>query len=164
MRLKIGIVAIALAAWISTCALAQNRLAELRDRIAHEPTAVGRAKLTPALGDASFAEIERDVMQGNLAGALGTLRSYRDDLVACDKALDATGIDPEKHPSGFKQLQFSSRESLRRLDAVIVGLTTDEQPPFAEVRKELSELNTHLIEQLFPHAPPAKGDQGAAKP
>jgi hypothetical protein len=162
---KIRIVAIALAAaFMSGCAFAQDRFADIRGRIAHEPNPVNRAKLMPQLGDAAFVQIESDVMQDKIPDALEALRAYRDDLVACDKALDATGIDPEKHPSGFKQLQFSLRDTLRRLDGVIANMTTDDQASFVDVRKELSELNTHLIEQLFPHAPPAKPDRDAAKP
>jgi hypothetical protein len=162
---KVRIMAIALvAASVSSCAFGQGRFAEIRGRVAHEPNPVSKAKLMQQLGDAAFAEIETDVMQDKVADALAILRAYRDDLVACDKALDATGVDPEKHSGGFKQLQFSLRDSLRRLDGVIAAMTSDEQPPFVDVRKELSELNTHLMEQLFPHAPGSKTDRDAAKP
>ena len=118
--------------------------------------------LMPQLGDAQFAEIDNDVTQGKLSEALAVLQSYRDAVASCDKALDATGADAEKHPGGFKQLQFSLRDSLRRLDTVVVNMTTDEQAPFLEVRRELSELNLHLMGQLFPHAPP-KGDHDSGR-
>ena len=75
-----------------------------------------------------------------------------------------TGVDAEKHPAGFKQLQFSLRDSLRRLDAVIVNMTGDEQAPFLDIRKELEETNSHLIEHLFPHDPHAKQDHPATRP
>ena len=141
-----------------------SRLAELRSRFAHEPNPVARAKLMPQLGDAEFAEIDNDVIQEKLPEALAVLQSYRDEVESCDKALDAAGLDAEKHPGGFKQLEFSLRDSLRRLDAVIVNMTIDEQAPFLEVRQELGELNRHLIEHLFPHPPPAKPPPDAAKP
>lgn len=164
MSPKIRIVAIAVAAASISCSVfAQDRLEDLRSRYGHEPNAVARAKLMRPLGDAEFAEIDKDVMQGKLAEALSMLESYRDEVKSCDEALDASGTDAEKHPAGFKQLQFSLRDSLRRLDAVIVNMTSDEQAPFLEVRRELSELNRHLIEHLFPHPPPAKPDHGVAK-
>jgi hypothetical protein len=163
MPVKICIVAILVAAAsISGPALAQNRLADLRSRVAHEPNPIAKAKLMPQLGDAEFAEIDSDVMQGKLPEALAVLQSYRDEVESCDKALDAAGLDAEKHPGGFKQLEFSLRDSLRRLDAVIVNMTSDEQAPFLDIRKELGELNRHLIEHLFPHAPPP-AQHGAAK-
>jgi hypothetical protein len=136
--------------------LAQSRIADLRARLAREPNPVSKAKLMPQLGDAEFAEIDTDVTQGHLPEALAALQLYRDEVHSCDKGLDAMGVDAEKHPGGFKQLQFSLRESLRRLDAVIVTMTSDDQVPFLEIRKDLSEVNQRLIQQLFPHEGPAK--------
>lgn len=164
MSAKMCIVAMAIAAASISCSVfAQDRLSDLRSRFAHESNPVAKAKLMPPLGDAEFAQIDNDVMQGKLPEALLVLQSYRDQAKSCDKALDASGTDAEKHPAGFKQLQFSLRDSLRRLDAVIVNMTYDEQVPFLEVRKELSELNRHLIEHLFPHPPPTKPESDGAK-
>jgi hypothetical protein len=135
---------------------AQSRTADLRARFAREPSPVGKARLMPQLGDAEFAEIDTDVTQGHLPEALAILQTYRDEVTSCDKSLDAMGLDAEKHPGGFKQLQISLRESLRRLDTVVVTMTGDEQAPFLEVRKDLSEINQRLIQHLFPHESPAK--------
>jgi hypothetical protein len=163
MLAKIRIVAVVFAAASVCCsACAQDRVTDLHNRFEHEPNPVAKAKLMPQLGDAEFAEIDDDVTQGKLSEALAVLQSYRDAAASCDKALDATGADAEKHPGGFKQLQFSLRDSLRRLDMVVVNMTTDEQVPFLDVRRELSELNLHLMGQLFPHAPP-KGDHDSAR-
>jgi hypothetical protein len=163
MPLKARMVATFLAAAaISVCAGAQDRITDLRDRLAHEPSPVNRAKLMPPLGDAEFAEIDADVMQDKLPEALAVLRAYRDEVESCDKALDALGQDAEKHPGGYKQLQFSLRDSLRRLDAIMANMTSDEQAPFLDVRKELGDLNMHLIEHLFGHAPAAKQDHPPA--
>jgi hypothetical protein len=35
-------------------------------------------------------------------------------------------------------------------------MTGDEQAPFLDVRKDLSEINQRLIQHLFPHESPAK--------
>jgi hypothetical protein len=141
---------------LATTIPAQSRIADLRARFEREPSPVGKARLMPQLGDAEFAEIDTDVTQGHLPEALAILQMYRDEVTSCDKSLDAMGVDAEKHPSGFKQLQISLRESLRRLDTVIVTISGDEQAPFLEVRKDLSEINQHLIQHLFPHESPSK--------
>jgi len=143
-------VAILFAAVSVSAASGPGRIADLRARLAHEPRAVAKAKIMSQLGDAEFAEIDSDIMKEKIPEALEMLKSYRDEVIACDQALDATGADAEKHPGGFKQLQFSVRDSLRRLDAVIVNLTSDDQPPFLDIRKELGDLNRHLMEHLFP--------------
>jgi hypothetical protein len=162
MPVKVRVLAMVLAAAsISGTALSQDRIADLRTRMEREPNPVNRAKLMPPLGDAEFAAIDADVMQGKLAEALAILQTYRDEVQACDKALDALGQDAAKHPSGYKQLEFSLRDSLRRLDAVVVSMTGDEQAPFLAIRKNLTEMNTHLIEHLFPHDPHAKQDHPA---
>jgi hypothetical protein len=137
-------------------AVAQGKIADLRARFTREPSPVNKAKLMPQLGDAEFAEIDADVAQEKLPAALAVLRQYRDEIDSCDKGLTATGVDAEKHPGGFKQLQFSLRDSLRRLDVVIVNMTSDEQAPFLSIRADLGEINLRLIQHLFPHEPPAK--------
>lgn len=140
----------------ANAAVAQGKIADLRARFTREPNPVNKAKLMPQLGDAEFAEIDADVAQEKLPEALAVLRQYRDEIDSCDKGLTATGVDAEKHPGGFKQLQFSLRDSLRRLDVVIVNMTSDEQAPFLSIRADLGEINLRLIQHLFPHEPPAK--------
>ncbi len=149
----------ALVVTIALCAsfvVAQAKIADLRAHFLREPNAINKAKMMPQLGDAEFAEIDADVTQEKLPEALDVLTHYRDEVTSCDKALDATGVNAEKHPGGFKQLQFSLRDSLRRLDVVVVNMTSDEQSPFLAIRADLSEINLRLIQQLFPHeAPPS---------
>jgi hypothetical protein len=159
----IRLTALALAtALLAGAAPAQDRIALLRARLEHEPSPVAKAKLMPALGDAEFAQIDVYVTQEQLAGALALLQAYRDEVNLCDKGLDATGANAEKHPGGFKQLQFSLRESLRRLEAELAHMTADEQVPFIAVRQELTDVNRHLIQQLFPGESP--GTPEPAKP
>jgi hypothetical protein len=159
MPVKVRIVAIVLAAAsISGPVVCQDRVADLRSRLTHEPSPVNRAKLMPQLGDAEFAEIDSAVIQGQLPEALTILETYRDEVESCDKALDALGQDAQKHPGGYKQLQFSLRDSLRRLDAEIVNMASDDQAPFVALRQELGDLNRHLIEHLFGRVPAGKPD------
>ena len=140
----------------ASAALAQGKIADLRAHFLREPNPVNKAKMMPQLGDAEFAEIDADVTQEKVPEALDVLQHYRDEVESCDKGLSATGVDAAKHPAGFKQLQFSLRDSLRRLDLVIVNMTSDEQAPFLAIRADLGEVNLRLIEHLFPHQTPAK--------
>jgi hypothetical protein len=160
LRKTLHICAPALMAAVFACAASsQGRIAELRSRFVTESDAVHKAKLMPQLGDAEFQEIHKDMADGRIAEALAVLRQYLAEAQSCEKGLDATGIDAEKHPSGFKQLQISLQESLRRLEGVVPQLTSEEQGPFLEVRKDISQTNVHLIHQLFPHEPPAESGQ-----
>ena len=112
-----------------------------------------RAQMMPRLGQAEFDEITRDMDAGKLPEALSVLKEYRDEIESCEKGLDAEKINAEKHPKGYKQLEISLRQSLRRLDALLVSFNGDDQKPFLEVRGGLDELNRHLIRELFPNQP-----------
>lgn len=145
---------VVITALCASAAVAQAKTADLRAHFLREPNPVNKAKLMPQLGDAEFAEIDGDVTQEKFSEALDVLEHYRDEVKSCDKGLSATGVDAEKHPAGFKQLQFSLRDSLRRLDIVIVSMTGDEQAPFLAIRTDLGEINLRLIQHLFPHESP----------
>ncbi len=129
----------------------QNRIPAFRAQFAQEPDAMRRAQIMPKLGEAEFDEITRDVDAGKLPEALEILKEYRDEIQSCERGLDAKNINAEKHPKGYKQLEISLRQSLRRLNGLLVSFTGDEQKPFLDVRKDLDELNRHLIHELFPN-------------
>ena len=127
-----------------------------------------RAKLMMALSRADFDQIAQQVSSGDATDALKMLQQLFSDAQQCSMSLDAKEANPESHPSGFKQLQIATRESLRRLDDVTVGLPGDEQAPFLAIRKNLDQLNRYLIRELFPHQPqpadpevPVPGRRGA---
>ncbi|MGA8220125.1 MAG: hypothetical protein WB780_00615 [Candidatus Acidiferrales bacterium] len=146
------------AAVLSGQTLSPNAVADLRAHFAKETDPVRKARLLGPLGDAQFQEIRRQAADGDYSAALELVQQYRDEARGCLKALDAKEPDPEKHPSGFKQLQISLRASLRRVDDVIVGLAGDEQKPFMDVRKELEQMDRHLIRELFPRQPATESE------
>ena len=146
--------------------LPQNSTAELRARFTRETDPVRKAKLLVPLGDAEFRDVLKDTDSDNLGEALAIFQQYRDEAQTCQKALEGKEPDPEKHPNGFKQLQISLRQSLRRLSDIIVGLSGDEQKPFIDVRKDLEQMDRQLIHELFPRrpAPAPDPEPDTAKP
>jgi hypothetical protein len=148
-----GIVAVAAA--LSIPLLPQERTTDLRARFDHESNPVQKAKLMPALGELEFQHIRQDVEAQRLDDALTKLNEYRDQAQSCEKGLENSKTDAEKHPAGFKQLEISLQESLRRVDALLPSMTRDEQEPFLAVRKDLDDLHRQLIERLFPRRTPS---------
>jgi hypothetical protein len=140
---------------VVSCAsvLLQTHTTDFRSRFEHESDPVHRAKLMPRLGQEQFHDIAKEISDGNFAEALTILKQYRDEAAMCMKELDAKVADPEKHAGGFKELEISVRQSLRRLDELLVGMTGDDQKPFLEVRGDLDRLNRHLVRELFPRQP-----------
>jgi hypothetical protein len=123
---------------------------ELRARFEREVNPVHKAELMQKLGAEEFREIEKDVTNRQFAAAAQMLDQYHAQAEQCSKELDQASIDAVKKPAGFKQLQISVRESIERLDRLIAGMTADEQARFRHDRDDLEELNSHLLEELFP--------------
>lgn len=134
---------------------AQDPAAQFRARFAKETDPLHKAHLMPRFGDVEFQEAHEAIEQDNLPKAADILRQYRDQARSLAQVLDSKVADPEKHPSGFKQLQISVRESLRRLTDIIHSLPGDDQKPFVEIHKDLDELDRHLVRELFPRQPEA---------
>jgi hypothetical protein len=148
--------ALAIAVLIAPAAPQQARTTEqLRSRFSQEADPVHKTKLLLPLGDSEFRDAQAALAEGKNSEALDILKQYLDEAQSCDKALDAKFADPERHPNGFKQLQISVREALRRLGALIVGLSADDRGPFVDIRNQLDEMDRHLIQQLFPRQPAA---------
>lgn len=139
--------------------VAQDRMPELRARFQSETNAVRKAKMVPRLADAEFSEVQNQVAAGNLDDAAAIVEKVRDEAHTAQGALDANKRDAEKHPDGYRQLQISVRESVRRLNDILTGLAGDDQKPFLEVRDDLEKLDRQLIHQLFP-----KDSDSAATP
>jgi hypothetical protein len=131
----------------------QNLTDEYVSRFEHETNPVHRAKLLPKLGDSEFITIQKDVADGDVPAAVAVLQRFRDQAQTCIKDLDARESDAERHPSGFKELQISLRESLRRLDGLMGDMTRDQQEQFAALRQDLDQMNRHVIRELFPRQP-----------
>jgi hypothetical protein len=175
--LRVAGIALAIVAWTVASAasfalampkamLPQTSTAELRSRFTHETDPVRKAKLLVPLSEAEFRDILKDEDSENFGEALAIFQQYRDEAQTCQKALEGKEPDPEKHPNGFKQLQISLRQSLRRLSDIIVDLPADEQKPFVDVRRDLEQMDRQLIHELFPRRPePAQEpEQDSPKP
>ena len=142
----------------------QNDTAALRLKFAHETDPVRKAKLLVPLGDAEFRDMQKEISSDHLEEALVIVRQYRDEANSCKKALEEKVADPEKHPNGFKQLQISLRQWLRRLGDIIVDLAGDEQKPFVALREDLEQMDRQLIHELFPRRPEAEQESQPGKP
>lgn len=142
----------------------QSDTAALRSKFAHETDPVRKAKLLVPLGDAEFRDMQKEISSDHLEEALMILGQYRNEANSCKEALEEKVADPEKHPNGFKQLQISLRQWLRRLSDIIVDLAGDEQKPFVGLREDLEQMDRQLIHELFPRRPEAEKESQPGKP
>lgn len=142
-----------IAALAASSVSGQDRTADLRARFEKETDPIHKAKQVPRLADAEFRDIQASIDASNLTEAAAIARQVRDQARTAQEALDRKQRDPENNPDGYRQLQISARESVRRLDDILIGLSADDQGPFREVRNQMDEIDRQLIHRLFPHRP-----------
>jgi hypothetical protein len=157
--LKICTAAFAALALLAPLA-AQERVSADQARYDQETDPVRKARALVKLGDDQIDEARKQLKNGDEVASLHTLEQYRDEVKHIAELLKGTGVDPEKKPSGFKELQISLRETVRHIDDLILTLPVDKRPFFREVRTDLVNTQNELIDALFPRQP----DRNARKP
>jgi hypothetical protein len=146
---------IVLIAALSLCCslAAQDRLAEELAKYQHEADPVRKARALAKLGDEQIDLAKRQLRADQEVDSLHTLEQYRDEVRETVTALNAMGVDAERKPAGFKELQISLRETIRRIDDLILTLNVDKRPFFREVRNDLFMDQNELVDKLFPRKP-----------
>jgi len=146
---------IALITALSLCCplAAQDRLAEDLSKYQHEGDPVHRARDLAKLGDEQIDLARRQLKADQEVDSLHTLEQYRDEVHDMVTVLNGLGVDAEKKPAGFKELQISLRETIRRIDDLIFTLNVDKRPFFRVVRNDLFMDQNVLIDELFPRKP-----------
>lgn len=124
---------------------------------------VRRAKNLPRAGDAQFEHMRKELDAGDYPQALHILQEYRDEVRSTEQALKASGVDAERHPGGFKQLQIHVRKSVRELGQILLSLPEEQREGFDAVRKDLVNMEKELIEMLFPRAPGKNAEKAKPK-
>jgi hypothetical protein len=135
---------------ICSAAFAQDRLAQDLAKYNAEPDPVRRTRDLVKLGDAQVDVARKQLKDGDTVASLATLQQYRDEVLKTSSDLAAMGVDAEKRPSGFKELQISLRETIRKIDDMIFTLSVDDRPPFRDVRADLAQVQNNLMDALFP--------------
>ena len=154
---------IAMIAVLALCAPlgAQDRLDDALAKYQHETDPVHKSRALVKLGDEQVELAKKQLKAEDEVASLHTLEQYRDEVHETVAALNAMGVDAERKPAGFKELQISLRETIRHIDELILSLNVDKRPFFREVRNDLFMDQNHLIDELFPRKPdraPPKSD------
>ena len=150
---RVGIL-LALAAgwlwWPTLPARAEDLHSKLEAQYQSESDPVRKAKIVAKLGHFEIEQSRSDLKAGDEEKALAVLERYNDEVRKTAEALTASGIDPERRPAGFKELQISLREFIRQLDDLILTLPFDKRPWFQAVRSDMSATQNSLFDALFP--------------
>jgi len=149
-KIRIGLIAA-----VALCAplAAQDRLAEDLAKYQHETDPVHKSRALVKLGDDQIDLAKKQLKEEDEVASLHTLEQYRDEVHDMVTALNAMGVDAERKPAGFKELQISLRETIRHIDDLILTLAVDKRPFFRAVRNDLFTDQNVLIDELFPRKP-----------
>ena len=137
---------------------AQDDIMRRRQEFDRERDPVDKAKKLPKLGEAHFEAARRAIRDENIPLAITLLQEHRDLIDSTRQALLAAIPNPEKKPSGFKQMEIHVRKSLDQMTDIIAEAPAADRAPFEAIRSDLDKINRQLIRDLFPRQP------GAAPP
>jgi hypothetical protein len=141
-----------------------DRTAELRSKFTKESNAIKKAKIVPQLADAEFQQVQDLLKADNAAEAAAIVKQVAEEATECRDALDAKVKNPEDHPDGYRQLQISVRQSLRRITDIMAGLSSDEQAAFRAAHDTLDDVDRSLLHSLFPKRQDAPDPAADPKP
>src|SRR5215510_11148653 len=97
-------------------------LEQLQAKFDKETDGVRKAKQIQKLGDAQFAKEREATKAGDFVTAGMIMEKYRDNVRAALDALKRTQPQAEKHPGGYKQLEYHTAEGLREVRDVILAM------------------------------------------
>ncbi|HEV2288740.1 MAG TPA: hypothetical protein VGR81_07295 [Candidatus Acidoferrales bacterium] len=131
----------------------QKEIARHQAEYASETDPVRKAKIVVKLGRAENKAAQQSADIENFVEALDFMKDYEQKASETDRMLDKTGVNPESHSNGFRQLQISVRENLRTVRQIANRAPFDQRQPFLDLAKHLDALNQKLLAELFPRRP-----------
>jgi hypothetical protein len=138
----------------------QDRMQDYKDKYEKENDPVRKAKALGNYGDAQMQHFVREASADNFDAAGALLAAYRNEVRSVFDALKATGVDAEKKPDGFKELEFHLRRTLWQIDRTLPAVPIEHRESLQEMHDELGRIHTELIHLLFPREPGKKsGDK-----
>ena len=150
---KIWVTVVASLLLCAPLAAQEDRLAEDLAKYQHETDPVRKARDLAKFGEEQIEAAKKQLKAGDDVGSLHTIEQYRDEVGETISALKGLGVDAEKKPAGFKELQISLRVTIRRIDDLIFTLEVDKRPFFRSVRNDLQTEQNDLFDLLFPRRP-----------
>jgi hypothetical protein len=128
----------------------QDRMQDYKDKYEKENEPVRKAKALGNYGDAQIQHFVRETSAENFDAATALLTAYRNEVRSVFDALKATGVDAEKKPDGFKELEFHLRKTLWQIDRTLPAVPIEHRETLQEIHGELGRIHMELIHLLFP--------------
>lgn len=136
-----------------------RNLEKLERKFQDQKGAVHQAKVLAKLLPKEVQMAAEEIREGEFDQGVERLERWSDQAEEVHDALIATGRNPVKKPAGFTDLQVALRESIRGLRNIIFSLPLGRRHRAEGVRANLSQINSQLLQELFPPPPPPKKEK-----
>jgi hypothetical protein len=136
-----------------------QRLEKLERKFQDQKGAVHQAKVLAKLLPQEVLMAAEEIREGEFDQGVQRLERWSDQAEEVHDALVATGRNPVKRPAGFTDLQVALRESIRGLRDIIFSLPLGRRHRAESVQANLSQINSQLLQELFPPPPPPKKEK-----
>jgi len=77
------------------------------------------------------------------------LKEIKESVELAETSLNATGKNPRKSPKWFKRAEGSTRDLLRRLDALLRDLDLTDRPMLDAVKAKVQQVHDDLLEGVL---------------
>lgn len=134
----------------------QKDVAKLEAKFEREKDAVRQAKVLAKLLPKEVSMASEEIQQGEFDQGIARLQHWSVQTQQVHDALIATGRNAVKRPAGFTELQVALRESLRGVRDIIFSMPLGHRRRAETVQTDLSQINSQLLQELFPPPTPKK--------
>jgi len=142
---------------------AEEKLDNLKAKLAQEQDAPDRAKIIVKLGNELLPRVQLAYQEGQYEQGEAVLAEYLGYIRSAHQDLKKSGRVARKKPKGFKDLEIHLRKSIRLLDDVARAVPYANRAPIATTRQEMEIIWHELIAALF-GLPPAQETSEEKKP
>jgi hypothetical protein len=127
-----------------------DRVAAYKEKYERETDPVRKARALGNYGDWQVGEFVRQANANEFDAAFATLSDFRNEVRTTFEALKARGVNAERKPDGFKELEIHLDKTLWKLDRAVALVPYTARPAFQDIRDDLDRIHTELIRMLFP--------------
>lgn len=147
-----GMLCCSLMASLTVVLQSSPKVRQWEEKLQRADNPTERARIVARLGPLELAQARQEIHAGNVEAGIARIEKFRSWAQSAYDQLRARVAHPAKHPSGFKELEISLRETLRGLDELLVSAPLAQRDQLVVIRADLETLHARLLDDLFPRA------------
>jgi hypothetical protein len=127
-----------------------KELQKERTRLQKETDPIDRAKIGVKISDILVEDVGEAVREGNFEEMQLQLTAYAQTIESAHKELLDSGRNAVKKPGGFKELEITLRQHVRKFDELSRMLNLQRRVPLEQTKDLATGIRDKLLKALFP--------------